>query len=215
MRLLRYIPFPLRSPRNLINQNDRRDFAERYQDSTFGGTGSDTLWVDIDEKNFYLYDDRPAHLYTTAERAEELKYRHRNSKTKITNVMFLVAVARPRTTQDYTFDGRVLLMPIVAPVLQERRSDYTARDATRYEPMSMTVYTFQQILRKELIPAIQKIIRRDNSIRNVVIQLDNAGAHGGGRKNMDDTLSEMNKWRECRYRYQTTKADRTSRVRFH
>jgi hypothetical protein len=97
------------SPKNLaVHKENRIKFCQQYLKESFGGDGSSTFWVDIDEKNFYSFKHRI--IYVPVEFAEKFHHIHVESKTNIESVMFFGAIARPRPR--YGFDGRVLLMPV-------------------------------------------------------------------------------------------------------
>lgn len=162
-----------------------------------------------------MFDGKPRTIYVAAEDADKFAIVHRSNARKIQSVMFLVAVARPRDLNhgEGHFSGRVLLLPMVKPIKQKKRSVRRSKNANRYEPIKVTKAVFFNALRLYVIPAVKKIVRKDNTIKKVVIQMDNAAAHGGGRANMQLTLDEINQWRECAYRYQSKKPGTLSRVR--
>lgn len=105
---------------NAVHQENRANFCEKYQHSSFGGDGDSVLWVDIDEKSFYSYSQRI--VYVPEEFAEQFRYLHVESKTNIESVMFFGAVARPRPK--YNFDGRVLLIPVCEKRIRKRNGKY-------------------------------------------------------------------------------------------
>lgn len=56
----------------------------------------------------------------------------------------------------------------------------------------MNKVLFIQYLKEHLIPAIRSVVSHLPEVTNVVVQLDQAGGHGGGRANMKNMLDELN-----------------------
>ena len=82
------------TPKNLaVHKENQLVFCQNYLKESFGGDGSSTFWVDIDEKNFYSFQHHI--VYVPEEFAEKFQHTHLESKTNIESVMFFGAVAHP------------------------------------------------------------------------------------------------------------------------
>lgn len=53
---------------------------------------------------------------------------------------------------------------------------------------------FLYYLKEYLVPAIRELVLHLHEVTNVVVQLDQAGGHGGGRANMTEVLHELNEF---------------------
>jgi hypothetical protein len=168
---------------------ERVKFAQENLDNTFGGDGSDTLWVDVDEKNFKDFDGNRV-LYCPSELAHI--YDTFNTQTRISKdmVMFFGAVARPRPKKN--FNGKILLLPIVKEKIQKRRSEYANKGETVSEPTTLDKKGFIKICTNDLLIEIRKITKKNKEIKKVIVQMDRAGGHGGGRSDMKGILKELN-----------------------
>lgn len=51
---------------------------------------------------------------------------------------------------------------------------------------------FIHYLKEYLLPAIHSVASQLCEVKRVVVQLDQAGGHGGGRANMSDILKDLN-----------------------
>jgi len=121
------------TPKNsVIHKENRLLFCQKYLNESFGGDGSSTFWVDIDEKNFYSFKHRI--VYVPVEFEEKFHDTHLESKTNIEAVMFFGAVAQPRP--QYNFDGRVLLIPVCKKKIRKRKGKY----GDRGEPFFVKVF---------------------------------------------------------------------------
>ena len=103
--------------------------------------------------------------------------------------MFFGAVARPRPEKN--FDGRILLMPVCSEKIMQRQSKYNSQGEVRLEPAIMTKELFQEYVIKYLIPAVISVGGK-LGVKKIVVQMDQAGGHGGGRGNMNAVLKKFN-----------------------
>ncbi len=120
----------------------RNDFACTHIHNHFGGDGDSTLWIDIDEKNFYSFTRRI--VYCPIEFENMFKYIHEVSKQKPESVMFFAAVAKPRFSVG--FDGRILLMPVCEKKIQKRKSKYGDKGSIIYEKVTMNAKLFYEYI---------------------------------------------------------------------
>ena len=56
----------------------------------------------------------------------------------------------------------------------------------------MNTQLFKQYIEEKLIPKIERIVKKLPSVQIVKVQMDRAPGHGGGRRNIDEILSELN-----------------------
>lgn len=171
-----------------VHQQNRFEFASQNINNSFGGNHSSTLWVDIDEKNFYSFTRRI--VYCPKEQENMFKYIHQQSKTNIESVMFFGAVAKPRPEEN--FDGRILLMPVCTKERRKRNGKYGQKGDILYKKAVMNKALFILYIKEYLLPQIHVVADQLSSVHNVVVQLDQAGGHGGGRSNMKCVLDQLN-----------------------
>jgi hypothetical protein len=112
------------------------------------------------------------------------------SKTKTGSVMFFGAVAKSRKSD--LFDGRILLKPVVKQYKQKRCSAYGNKGDIVSIPTIMNKKLFIEYCECHLIPAIRNVLLRLKGITRVVVQVDNAGAHGGGRGDIKNVIKYLN-----------------------
>ena len=176
---------PTNTPKHREN---RLLFCDQYIAETFGGDGDPTLWIDIDEKAFVEMSRRV--MYVPKELEHTIEYIHIHNKTTVEKVMFFGAVAKPRPQRG--FDGRILLMPVCEKRSRKRNTKYGKKGEIYNEKITMNVTVFRRYCISHLIPAIRKHLESLPEVTRVVIQMDQAGGHGGGRANIAKTLSVLN-----------------------
>jgi hypothetical protein len=172
----------------LTHQANRLKFCEEYGTESFGGDDDPTLWIDIDEKNFVECNRRV--MYVPKGMEEMFKYIHQTSKTVFEKVLFFGAVAKPRPKQG--FDGRVLLMPVCQTKKRERNGKYGKKGEILYEREAMNTQVFIKYCVRHLIPAIRVQLESLPEVKRVIVQMDRAGGHGGGRADISKTLKTLN-----------------------
>ena len=165
----------------------RLEFCNKYYNSSFGGDNEDTLWIDIDEKIFINLAQKI--VYVPRELEHTVKFAHVASKTPLEKVMFFGAVAKPRPNRD--FDGRILLMPVCKKRLRKRKSKYGKVGDVMYERVTMTTKMFIEYCISYLVPAIRQHLIRLPEVKKVIVQLDQAGGHRGGRRQIQPTLDKL------------------------
>ncbi len=82
-------------------------------------------------------------------------------------------------------------MPVCSEKMTKRKSKYSARGEMIYEPATMTKSLFKEYVIQYLIPDAIRIGQK-LSVKKIVIQMDQAGGHGGGKGNMKMILDEFN-----------------------
>lgn len=150
----------------------------------------DTVYVHIDEKWFYaVLPNRKVWVAPNAKTPTITLA----SKSHIPKVMFLGAVAKPVPSRN--FDGRIGLYPIADECRAQRSSRGRPAGSTVWKLKNMDTALFIELLKEKVVP---DILRKTGSwAKNIVIQMDNAGGHGGGKGNIrTTTLAELNNWGE-------------------
>jgi hypothetical protein len=173
----------------------RLQFVSDYEHQDFR---SDCLWVDIDEKYFYLYNTGDL-LYVPTDMVSEFQRVERQTKTKIPGVMFFGAVSRPYGD----FDGKVLLKPILEEHEMKNGSRYAAAGEIVVYPSTMAKKEFIDVCTIDLAARIEEICLK-LKLPMAVVQCDRAGGHGGGRGDMVSTLKEINRITQHNFRIPIT-----------
>ncbi|GAA0142926.1 hypothetical protein LIER_03720 [Lithospermum erythrorhizon] len=134
-------------------------------------------YIHIDEKWFYMSKKKETyHLLPT----EEDPLRSCQSKNFIGNVIFLVAMARPRFDCEGVeiFNGKIGVFPFVT--LQEAQRRSRNRDVGTLEMKPITSVTreiVKDFLIQKVIPAIREKWPRSRNEEAIFIQRDNARTH--------------------------------------
>ena len=176
---------PLNTP---VHQKNHLEFSTKNCDNTFGGDGSSILWIDIDEKNFYSFTKHI--VYCPKEQEHMFKFIHEQSKSKIESVMFFCAIARPRPMSN--FDGKILLMPVCNKKIRKRDGKYGKKGDVFFKKVTMNKSLFIFYIKEYLLPQIRAVSAKLTEVKKVIVQLDQAGSHGGGRSDMKGVLSKLN-----------------------
>ncbi|KAH9103450.1 hypothetical protein LEN26_015292 [Aphanomyces euteiches] len=132
--------------------------------------------VYVDEKWFYATQvKRIIYVYDD----EELALRSAKSKTFITKVMFLAAVARPRydTNTKQFFDGKLGIWSFVSYVPAARGSKNRPKGTVETVPRSIDSEAYKNMILRNVVPAIMSKFPAASLQRGVLIQQDNAGPH--------------------------------------
>ena len=133
--------------------------------------------VHVDEKWFFLSRQRERYLLLLEEK--NLK-RCVKSKSHITKVMFLCAVARPRfnTSANSWWDGKLGIWPIGGWEPAQRASKNRPRGTLVWKNKPVTKGVYRELLISKLLPAIiEKWPRTDRLSRKIWIQQDGAKSH--------------------------------------
>ena len=146
----------------------------------------DTLLIHVDEKWFSAFSKNLTVYVRKGEAAPYITVIH---KGHIPKIMFFAACGRPVFNPDGTvrFDGRVLFSAVHDFVEKAKTGKLELKKCT------MNATLFVQYMKWTTIEAVQ--IKKKHGFRRVVIQTDNAGGHGGGRGNMNETvLKKLHEW---------------------
>ncbi len=160
------------------HKEERVKFATENLDNTFGGEDSDTLWIDVDEKNFKAFSENRV-MYCPSELAHIFDTYNAATKVSKDMVMFFGAVARPRPSKG--FDGKIIILPIVKDKIMKRSSKYAKANTVVQEPTTLDKKGFIKICTQDLLEKVRQIVPSMPEVKQVKIQMDRAGGHGGGR----------------------------------
>lgn len=164
----------------------RRDWCTKQGDRPFSDPG--TVYVHVDEKWFFAHR---LNQRVWVRRGEEQRAIPLQSKSHITKVMFLAAIAKPVPEQG--FDGRIGLYPIAELRPAARRSSNRPKGTNEWHSLPMNATRFKEMLKANVVPDVLRLT--GEWVQRVVIQMDNAGGHGGGRADISTTtLRELNSW---------------------
>lgn len=148
----------------------------------------DEVHVHVDEKWFFSQLLKQRFWVAPCEKPPQIEL---NSKTHISKVMFLGAVARPVPAHQFT--GRVGLYPIAEQKAALRGSKNHAKGDLTWKLVNMDTALFKKLLQESVVPDV--LAATGTWAKRIVIQMDNAGGHGGGRGDINKTtLSELNQW---------------------
>lgn len=163
--------------------------------NSFGGPKSSELYIECDEKYFYHLEYDDSSFMCPADAVDDFKFltrTHKKNPTKKTHVMFFGAVARPR--RDDNFDGRIGMWPVVdETATQQKNSKFGKKGDLTFPTIMMNKLVFFRMVEKKLIPAALRIVEsKISSVKTIVVQLDFAGGHGGGKGNKRLLEEELN-----------------------
>ena len=133
--------------------------------------------VHVDEKWFFLSRQRERYLLLPEEKNPKQCVK---SKSHITKVMFLCAVARPRfnTSANSWWDGKLGIWPIGGWEPAQRASKNRPRGTRVWKNKPVTKGVYRELLISKLLPAIiEKWPRTDRLSRKIWIQQDGAKSH--------------------------------------
>lgn len=133
--------------------------------------------IHIDEKWFYM-TKKKENYYLLPEEGDPL--RTCQSKNFIGKVMFLAAMARPRFDAEgnEVFSGKIGIFPFVTEKPAERRSRNRDAGTMVMKPMtSIKRETIRAFFIEKVIPAIKRNWPREDAVRTIYIQQDNARTH--------------------------------------
>jgi hypothetical protein len=174
-RLVHKRAYPLLSA---AHRKARMEWCERLKKHEF--EGPDVVWLHLDEK--WFYSERLNRFYWVA-KGDPVPAVMLQSKTNIVKVMGLAAVAQPRP--NHNFSGNVGFYPCGAIVPAPRNSKNRPKGTPIFKSRSVDVAYFLELITEHVIPDVLKLC--GSWAQRIVIQMDNAGGHGGGRGDMQQT----------------------------
>ncbi|KAH9135628.1 hypothetical protein AeRB84_019004 [Aphanomyces euteiches] len=126
-------------------------------------------------KNMYSRVKRIIFVYDD----DELALRSAKSKTFITKVMFLAAVAQQRydTNTKQFFDGKLGIWLFLSYVPAARGSKNRPKGTVETVPRSVDSEAYKNMILRNVVPAIMSKFLAASLQRGVLIQQDNAGPH--------------------------------------
>ena len=103
----------------------------------------------------------------------------------------LAAVAKP--VSEHGFDGRIGFYPVAMRVTAKRDGKLRKKGGEFWKSVNMDAALFKEFLKHKIVP---DALRATGSwARKIIIQMDNAGGHGGGKGDISKTtLAELNSW---------------------
>ncbi|KAH9147130.1 hypothetical protein AeRB84_005975, partial [Aphanomyces euteiches] len=143
------------------NMKLRLDFA-----MSFLRPGPRVTHVFSNKNTYYVFDN------------EEMAQRSTKSKSHITKVMFLVAVARPRYDHaaKKLFDGKLGVWPFVTQERAQRGSKNRPKGTLETKPINVDGDVYQEKI-NEVIPALLNKMPKAQLQKGVWIQQDNTSPH--------------------------------------
>ena len=171
----------------------------RYQEALKVYWLDSTLNVHIDEKWYRSHRKNVKCLVLKGERAPVLRM---NSKSHIPQIMIFAAVCRPVIRNGETkFDGRILVKPLVKVGKYQRRSKRHNPGDPKYQSIPMKRKLFIKYM-KEVVDKIMTDKLREAGIKDVILQVDNAGGHSGAKSGSIDrrVFSVLRRYTEKKYK---------------
>ena len=171
-------------------RNKRKAWAESLLEKKHGPFGSgETVVIHVDEKWYYGLRQRAFFWVPPGELAPVVNI---SSRSHVNKVMLLGAVARPNTGRG--FDGKIGLYPVVKPYRAKRNSANHSAGDVYDKPASLDAKLFRRMLKRVIRDAV---LKTGNWAKKIIIQMDNAGGHGGGRCDINKTtLAKMRRFLE-------------------
>ena len=192
-RLARMAGFNLTRPRLLPiltfeHMRKRKEFAEMMLAKEGNPINdSSTVFVMIDEKWFVRHRRGTMWVAPGEMRPAEFV----KNKLHETKVMFLGALAVPRP--EHGFDGGVGLWPIGSVEMAKYNSSTRPAGARVFRGVEMNRELTIKMMQENVVPAI--MAKCGAWVKHIVVVMDNAGGHGGGRGDMSTTtLATLNEW---------------------
>ena len=150
--------------------------------------------VHVDEKWFYVIRDGASYLLVFDEEPPLLTTRH---KKKISKVMFLCAVARPRWVNHVYWDGKIGIWPVGKEKAALKDSVNRPAGTIEWENETIDTEKYMELITDKVIPAIvAKWPSSDwnNDNKKVYIQQDGAPSHKRFVKvgAWDEIVAELN-----------------------
>ncbi|KAH9149974.1 hypothetical protein AeRB84_007104 [Aphanomyces euteiches] len=132
--------------------------------------------VHVDQRWFYLTKNKNTYYVFDN---EEMAQRSTKSKSHITKVMFLVAVACPHYDHaaKKLFEGKLGVWPFVTQERAQRGSKNRPKGTLETKPINVDGDVYQEKMVNEAIPVILNKIPKTQLQKGVWIQQDNASPH--------------------------------------
>ena len=140
----------------------------------------ETIHIHVDEKWFYVV--RIGQLQWRGQH-EHLRPIHIIHRSHVVKEMFLAAVARP--IPSHGFAGNIGLWPVTKTKAAQRKSKHHNRGDEYEASTTMDTKKFKEMLCALVLPMALEAGR--GWAKKIVLQMDNAGGHGGGNGNINGT----------------------------
>ena len=144
------------------------DLPTRHYNPMYNRVFIDEKWFyrTVDRRNYYLHPD------------EITPHRTAENKRFVEKIMFLVAVARPRTLADGAYwDGRIGCWPFGKEAAAQRTSPRRAAGTLEFANSSVTRDATRRMMIDEVLLAIVALAPLSMLDEPIFIQQDNAPAH--------------------------------------
>jgi len=103
--------------------------------------------------------------------------------------IFLAAIAEPRPQHN----GKIAMLPVTESVVAKNNTNKRKRGEIYEKSVTMTKTRFILMIKSSIVPLAVRSVH--TWATHIVIQMDNAGGHGGGRSDMSKgTLLELQSW---------------------
>ena len=157
-----------------------------------------TLVVHVDEKWYQAFKASMRCLLLPDEQPPNI---HLPSKTHIPQIMIFAAVCRPVVRGGVVFfDGRIYWKAMLHRTHYDRTSKYHKYGDRKYQLVNMNKQMFTHCLKKTIKRIMERNVR-EAGIKNIIIQADNAGGHGGSKQGgMSKVFEELSVFVEQQYR---------------
>jgi len=148
----------------------------------------DDIWVYIDEKWFEGQRLRKRCLTGPGVPHPAIAV---GSRAHVPKVMFLGAVARPKP--DRGFSGAIGLYPVTEVKTVKRRQRHFNVGDKKHYLVNMNADLFKSMVKNHVCTDILR--QTGEWVRRIVIQMDSAGGHGGGKADINTTtIRELEQW---------------------
>jgi len=177
---------PLLSPAHMTRRLEWANaLLTRPQEVRFGGDNE--VLVHCDEK--WFFGTHVTHIWQSATfRARPIPVL---SKTHLLKEMFLAAVARPIPARN--FDGAIGIWAVTETKVAKHTSKYHKKGEQYETSCTMDVEKFIEMVTTKMVPAVLAECRKWAT--KITIQMDNAGAHGGGHGDITKTtIQKLTEW---------------------
>jgi len=154
--------------------------------------------VDIDEKWFYITEDKRTYILVEDEDPESMPTRRVQHKSYLTKVCFLCAQARPRFDPhgNAIWDGKIGIWPIGDYAPAQRSSSRRPRGTLEWKNESITKNVYRRLLLTKVVPAIAaKWPRGEWRSTSTIIRMQQDGPNSHidpEDEEFNDSLKEMN-----------------------
>ena len=147
--------------------------------------GDETMVVHLDEK--WMYAARPKLVYKLPRMRAPVF--HVLSRRFVTKVMVLAALGRPVAGK---FDGNVAFIVLSRKIRATQTTAHRSKGDIFEQSVNLDSKLFKLLVQKVVVRPLKK---GASWTKRLIIQMDNAGGHGGGRGDINETtLKDLDEW---------------------